>query len=150
MPSDDHSVTPTRVLDVLGDVVEDPEDIAAMTQPQLREYLQAEGIDPDRRSADLKALLERVRGEDRLEQAAQRRKDAERLVKDLSARVSQSVEATRAYLMGRLLPLSSQKPAALAYFRQAETASDDDIRRMVEDLALLDLLQEADLDDVNT
>ena len=52
-----------EVLDHLIRFVEDPDEVAAMTTEQIREYLREEGVDVEAEGARLRARLKEIRGE---------------------------------------------------------------------------------------
>jgi hypothetical protein len=138
----------TKILEALLAFSEDPEGVASMSREEVRAELAEEGIALDAHQKRLREMMQQTRGQERLTRAAEQRARLEAQAASRPVSQSGSGASLVAEIRHRLGILGQRQPQAVGlYNRKLESATDDDLRAILEDLALLDSTDEAASDE---
>jgi hypothetical protein len=134
----------TEILEALLAFAEDAEGVASMSREEVRAELADEGIALDAHQKRLREMMQQTRGQERLARAAEQRAGLEAQTTSEPASQFGSGASLLGEVRRRLGILGQQQPQVVGlYNRKLEGATDDDLRAILEDLALLDSTDEA-------
>ncbi len=120
---------------------------AALDDPEMaREILTDAGLDPDRIAEEGAALARQLYSKARLRSAAERRVEMETNVTKLWTRITEEIRATGKDLRTELAHLlaGSDTSGFQVHFRKIENLDEEDIRDMLTEHQLLQLLDDLD------
>lgn len=140
--------TPKNASDVLRSlhefVVGPEEDFKEMPIEQVNEYLKSEGIDPVPLVTHVRQRIAKLKAEQELAQAREKRMNYSQKTSSHSDQIS--LTGLRDMVQEMIQSLTAGNPAmASVYFRKFEEASDDDLESLLEDLSLLDEMARDDV-----
>lgn len=131
-----------RLAVLLQDDGAEPE---TMNPQQLKAYLENARVDMKGPRKRLEMILKKVKAQQRLEQARQRRLRAVELAKNAVGSGAAAVGAIRNRVGGMIEKLSRRdRDQALVYAREFEKATPEDLATLEQDLALLEMESQED------
>lgn len=131
------------VLKSLHEFIIGPEeDVAAMPMEQVNDILKSEGIDPTSLIKQVKQRIIKVKAEQELAEARQKRMDCVSKLQSHGATVTAGVKERVRAMIENLMPGSPE--LATVYFRKFEEANEEDLASLLDDLEALELLKEED------